>query len=181
MRGTAPQYRPASPGDAPAIAALHADNWRRGYRGNFRDAYLDADVQSERLTAWTVRLNRPSPGQYVCVATDGDRIVGFVCVFGAHDLRWGSFIDNLHVAADSQRRGTGAGLMRQAGVWLVSRFPEEPVYLFVWESNPARSLYERLGGRNAGLVVLDNPGGGAGRYVRYAWDRPDRLTAGHER
>ena len=49
-------------------------------------------------------------------------------------------------------------------------------YLLVWEFNPARALYERLGGRNVGIADVENPGGGIGRYVRYAWDRPQQLT-----
>lgn len=42
--------------DAPSIAALHADSWRRNYRGCYRDDYLDGDVDSERLQVWTERL-----------------------------------------------------------------------------------------------------------------------------
>jgi ribosomal protein S18 acetylase RimI-like enzyme len=174
--------RNATRADARGIAALHADNWRRSYRGNFRDAYLDGDVHGERLAAWTARLAERKPNQFVCVATlddetsRTDRIVGFVCAFGAHDRTWGSFIDNLHVDAALQGNGIGTGLMRQAAAWLVQRFPAERVYLLVWESNPARSLYERLGGRDAEVVSVENPGGGAGRYHRFVWDRPSILT-----
>ena len=35
------KYRAAGPDDAPAIATLHADSWRRHYRGAFADAFLD--------------------------------------------------------------------------------------------------------------------------------------------
>ncbi len=67
--------------------------------------------------------------------------------------------------------------MREAGIWLSARFPQEQAYLLVWESNPARRLYERLGGRNTGIVEMENPGGGVGRYFRYVWDRPHQLAA----
>ena len=170
------QYRPAMLEDAPEIAALHAENWRRGYRGNFRDEYLDGDVHADRLRAWTARLQQPADHQFVGVALERARIVGFVCAFGAHDRAWGSFIDNLHVEAGSQRHGIGSGLMRQAGAWLSSHFPEERVHLLVWESNPARTLYERLGGHDTGMIEVENPGGGSGRYVRYVWERPSLLT-----
>ena len=171
------QYRPANHGDASGVAALHAENWRRSYRGNFRDEYLDGDIFSERQSVWNARLRHPAPNQYVCVALSGLHIVGFVCAFGSHDREWGSFIDNLHVDTHSQRRGVGSVLMRQAGCWLSSMFPKERVYLLVWESNPARVLYERLGGHNTGIVEVENPGGGVGRYLRYVWDRPHQLTA----
>lgn len=169
-------YRAAVSGDAPSIAALHAESWRRIYRGNFRDEYLDGDVFSERGSAWTEQLAHPSPSQYVCVACDGSRVAGFVCAFGAHDAEWGSFVDNLHVDPAAHRRGIGSALMERAASWLVSEFPARGVYLFVWERNPARAFYERLGGRNAGIVELDNPGGGTGRYVRYVWDDARTLV-----
>jgi ribosomal protein S18 acetylase RimI-like enzyme len=172
------RYRPATHGDASGVAALHAENWRRAYRGNFRDEYLDGDVFSERQSAWNARLGHPQANQYVCVAVDGSRVVGFVCVFGAHDREWGSFVDNLHVDTREQRLGVGSALMREAGAWLSSMFPKDGVYLLVWEFNPARAFYERLGGRNSGIVEVENPGGGVGRYFRYVWARPHELAAG---
>lgn len=171
------EYRPASHADAPAVARLHAENWRRAYRGNFRDEYLDGDVFSERQRVWDARLGEPAPNQHVCVAVESARVVGFVCTFGSHDREWGSFIDNLHVQADLQRGGIGASLMRKAGAWLSTAFEDEPVYLFVWERNPARALYERLRGRSSGIVEKENPGGGVGRYFRIVWERPNQLAA----
>ena len=170
------EVRLANHADAPAIAALHAENWRRSYRGNFKDEYLDGDVFSERRSVWDARLGQPPANQYVCVAVQESRLAGFVCVYGAHDSEWGSFIDNLHVSHEAQRRGIGAALMGQAGTWLASRFPEHRVHLIVWEFNPAKALYERLGGRDTGLIEVENPGGGVGRYFRIVWDRPTRLA-----
>jgi len=169
-------YRSARPADAHAVATLHADNWRRAYRGNFRDEYLDGDVYSERQRVWEARLGQPPAHQFVLVAEAEGRILGFVCAFGAHDPEWGSFVDNLQVAEGARGRGIGTALMRRTGAWLASRFPDDPVHLLVWEKNPARALYERLGGRNTGLVEAENPGGGVGRYFRMAWDRPDGLV-----
>jgi len=168
-------YRPANSDDVSGVANLHAENWRRAYRGNFRDEYLDGDVFTERRSVWNARLRDPPANQYVCVAVHREDLVGFVCVFGSHDRERGSFIDNLHVDARSQGRGIGSMLMRQAGNWLTSWFPEERVYLLVWEFNRAQSLYARLGGRNAGIVEVENPGGGIGRYFRFVWERPNQL------
>jgi hypothetical protein len=36
------QLRTATSADAVAVAALHADSWRRHYRGVYRDEYLVA-------------------------------------------------------------------------------------------------------------------------------------------
>jgi GNAT superfamily N-acetyltransferase len=40
-------FRLAGPPDADAIAALHADSWRRHYRGAYSDAFLDGDVGAD--------------------------------------------------------------------------------------------------------------------------------------
>src|SRR5262249_26463470 len=39
---------------------------------------------------------RPVANQLVQLAVAGTDLVGFVCVYGAHDPQWGSLIDNLH-------------------------------------------------------------------------------------
>jgi GNAT superfamily N-acetyltransferase len=35
------RFRAAGPGDAQAVAGLHADSWRRHYRGAYADSFLD--------------------------------------------------------------------------------------------------------------------------------------------
>ena len=97
------EYRPATPTDAKAVAFLHAQSWRENYRGEFTDAFLDGDLPGERLIVWRGRLDQPSGNQLVQLAVDGGSLVGFVCVYGAHDLLYGSFIDNLHVATTAKR------------------------------------------------------------------------------
>ena len=42
------QYREATEHDADANGALHADSWRRYYRGAYLDSYLDGDILSVR-------------------------------------------------------------------------------------------------------------------------------------
>lgn len=172
------RYRPAEPSDAEAIASLHARSWRENYRGAFLDEYLDGDLPGERLSVWRARLDHPLENQFVQLAVEGARILGFVCTYGAHDPEWGSLVDNLHVAHDAKRAGIGSSLMRQAGAWLVPRYPDRGVYLFVLESNaPARRFYECLGGENAGTSVMETHGGARVRSCRYVWARPERLAA----
>src|SRR6266496_5428632 len=52
-------YREATAKDVEAIAALHADSWRRHYRGAYSDAFLDNEVFADRLQIWTDRLHQP--------------------------------------------------------------------------------------------------------------------------
>ena len=171
------EYRAATPRDADAIAGLHTRSWRESYRGVFPDAYLDGPLAAEHLQQWRERLERPPSNQLVQLAIEDAGLLGFVCVHAARDPRWGSLVDNLHVAAAAKRRGIGAALMRQAGEWLQARHPDAGVYLFVFEGNaPARRFYERLGGENAGVSTADAHAGDEVRSCRYVWPRPSALT-----
>ena len=171
-------YRAANPSDAEAIANLHARSWRENYRGSFHDAFLDGDLPGERLRVWSDRLDHPPGNQLVQLAVEGTTLAGFVCVYGAHDPRWGSLVDNLHVARAFKRNGIGAVLMGQAGAWLASRYPELAVYLLVLEANAsARDFYERIGGENAGVSTMETHGGALVRSCRYTWSRPALLSA----
>ena len=49
------RFRSACPGDAQAIAALHADRWQRHYRGAFPDAVPAHDAAGYLLPPWTAR------------------------------------------------------------------------------------------------------------------------------
>lgn len=50
------RFRTGGSGDAAAIAALHADSWRRHYRGIYSDFFLDGDLEQERRSVWSERL-----------------------------------------------------------------------------------------------------------------------------
>jgi ribosomal protein S18 acetylase RimI-like enzyme len=171
------EYRPATPSDAGAIAALHARSWRENYRGSFHDAFLDGNLPGERLLVWRERLDRPPGNQLVQLALEGGDLVGFVCAYGAHDPAFGSLVDNLHVVREAKGRGIGASLMRQTGAWLAHRYPEPEVHLWVLEVNVrARRFYERIGARNAGVSTMETHGGAVVRSCRYVWPRPELLA-----
>lgn len=171
-------YRRAQPGDAEAVAMLHARSWRENYRGALSDAFLDGDLPGERLGVWVERLRDPLPSQFVQLAVDGTSLRGFVCAYGAHDSQWGSFVDNLHVVAGSKRSGIGSSLMRQAGAWLSGHYPGLGVHLWVLEANStARHFYEQLGARNAGVFTTETHGGAMVRSCRYAWPDAESLSS----
>ena len=172
------EYRRARPSDAEPVAELHARSWRENYRGAFRDEFLDGDLIGERLRVWQDRLDRPAANQLVKLAWAGPELAGFVCAYGAQDPRWGSFIDNLHVATSFKRCGIGRTLMQQAGAWLASTWPEQGVHLLVLEVNlSARRFYERLAGHNAEVSTMETHGGAVVRSCRYVWVRPSLLSA----
>jgi hypothetical protein len=90
-------YREATAHDVEPIAALHAESWRRNYRGAYLDAFLDGDVFTDRLAVWSERLALPRSGQFTVVAELDGVVLGFAHTIFDRDPTWGAFLDNLHV------------------------------------------------------------------------------------
>src|SRR4029450_4979191 len=88
-------YREATARDVEGIAALHADSWRRHYRGAYSDAFLDSDVFSDRLRVWTERLNSADRSNECTIVaeTDGD-IVGLAHTILDTDPDWGALLEH---------------------------------------------------------------------------------------
>ena len=169
-RSECARVREATPADADAIADLHAASWRTTYRGAMRDAYLDGDVAAERRTVWHDRFAAPASNQHVIVAEASGRLVGFACVYGAADPRWGSELDNLHVRSGEQGQGVGADLLAAVARWTSTTYPDGALYLWVLDGNDgARRFYERHGGRDAEGDHWHAPDGSALAVRRYVW------------
>jgi len=168
--------RPARASDAEAIGQLHADSWRRHYRGAFSEAYLDGDIEADRNEVWTARLAAPSSSDVTLVAEHRDELLGFVHAIGDDDPQWGSLIDNLHVRYDQQRRGVGRLLMAAAGPAVAERSRHSGLYLWVLQQNTrAQDFYRALGGTCVEQAPCPPPGGQPGRLhghpfrLRFAW------------
>ena len=172
-------YRQAQPADAFSIALLHADSWRRTYRGLFSDDFLDHQADDDRLKTWNQRLGNNPANQLVYVAEDAGEIKGFACAYGNDHARWGSLIDNLHVASACKRQGVGSALMAHVFAWLAEHFPDYAVYLWVMQHNlPAIQFYEKLGETSAELFDKPNPvGGGSAPNYRYVWPEAKTLNS----
>ena len=176
------RFRHAEPTDAGPIAALHAESWRRHYRGAYSDTFLDGEVAAERLALWSEQLRARCPDQLTIVAEEAGSLVGFAHVVLDEDARWGALLANLHVAHTHQRQGIGSKLMALAARSAVEQRPASGLYLWVLEQNlPAQRFYEAQGGRRVGRDLVQAPGGGPGRLsgspakLRYAWSDPARL------
>ena len=172
-------FRLGGPGDADAVANLHADSWRRHYRGVLSDTYLDGDVVAERLAVWTDRLREPDPQCFTILAEDRGSLVGFAHAVFDNDPTWGALLDNLHVAHRDKRRGIGSRLMALTAEAVIRRPDSHGLYLWVLEKNlDAQAFYQACGGRCVGQAPVPPPGGTAGRLVgspaelRYAWPDP---------
>jgi ribosomal protein S18 acetylase RimI-like enzyme len=157
------------------VARLHADSWRRHYRGAYADSFLDGDVVADRLAVWSARLASPQ-GTVTLIAGEG---AGFAHVVLGHDPRWGALLDNLHVVRGQQRSGIGRSLMAHVGVAVGAH----PVYLWVLEQNVAgQAFYRALGGTVVERGKVPDPGGVPGRLngspncLRVAWPDASALA-----
>ena len=174
------RLRPATAGDVDDIAALHAENWRRSYRGALRDEYLDGDILPERLAVWRPRLSEPTATAATIVAVDdaSDALLGFAHTIADEDPAWGSLLDNLHVVPDRKREGIGRSLLRATAEWVEGTARAPVLHLWVLEANaPARRFYEVLGAADVGGDVWVPPGGGLAPRRRYAWTDLSPLRA----
>jgi ribosomal protein S18 acetylase RimI-like enzyme len=175
-------FRTAAAQDTQAIAGLHADSWRRHYRGAYSDAFLDGDVTGYLAAVWATRLASPAPQARTILAEADGVLVGIAHTKLGEDPSWGSLIDNLHVAHGLQRSGIGTRLMALAARAVLDWSPASGLYLWVLEQNvAAQSFYEARGGACVERAADPPPGGnpanlnGQPMMLRYAWQDPSRL------
>jgi GNAT superfamily N-acetyltransferase len=178
------RFRTACPGDAQAIAALHADSWQRHYRGAFSDAFLDHDAAGYLLPLWTARLATPDPQARTIVAERDGAVVGLAHMLLGQDATRGAFLDNLHVANGLKRQGIGTRLLALTAQAVLDCSPASGLYLWVLEQNSdARAFYTARGGVCVERLQVPPPGGDPARLngkpitLTYAWRDPSQLLA----
>ena len=172
------RYREATADDVEAIAQLHADSWRRNYRGAFRDAFLDGPVVGERRTVWAERLTSPASSRYT-VVVEQDEIARRL---RAHCLRRRSDVGcaRRQPACGPRSQAPRGGASPDGGVRPVGRRrrttractsgcssrtprPAPPSTTQSAEDAWARGCRSR-------------PGGGTAPAFRYAWPDPAALV-----
>jgi GNAT superfamily N-acetyltransferase len=179
----AAHIRTALPEDAQAIAALHAQSWRRAYRGILLDRFLDGPVFAHQLSLWHRRLAdaKSCARQLTWVVQEGRSIRGFACLIPDIDPTWGALLDNLHVAAEAHGRGFGRKLIGTAARWLQRRAAQSSMHLWVYERNlAARRFYERCGAALLGEQTEAAPDGRAVVVLRYGWSDVQLLAGDTE-
>jgi ribosomal protein S18 acetylase RimI-like enzyme len=182
MQATRIEIARAHGDDAPAIAELHAESWRRHYRDAYSDFYLDGDVGAERLAVWTKRLALIEGATCTLIARQDGEIVGFVHARLDADPVWGTLIDNLHVTSELHRGGIGSRLLGEAAQWVIEQQTGQGIYLWVLEQNrSAQAFYLSRGGRICTREPVSPPGGdtrnlnGAPAKLLVAWSDPRAL------
>lgn len=157
--------RPAVVGDVASIASLHAESWRRFYRGAYADAYLDGDLYTDRLAVWQQRFERADERARTLVAEgEGGDVIAFMHAILHEDPRWGALVDNLHVSPGHHRRGIGTSMLADA--LRLSRESGTGLYLWVQEQNAAaQAFYLAQGAVVCERTPISPPGGVRSRLV----------------
>ncbi len=170
------KYRYAAPSDASRIAAIHAASWRRHYRGDYSDSFLDHDVVPDRLAVWTERMRNKPPNECTLVAESEGEMIGFCHTILDHNPTWGALLENLHVVSTWKRRSVGRQLMARLADLVLERTPAQGLYLWVLQQNAAaQAFYAANGGRRAERDMVTPPGGitdrlnGKPSKLRYVW------------
>ena len=179
---TSLQFRQAGPDDAEQVAWLHADSWRRHYRGAYADSFLDGDIDTERRDVWSARLAVPTPTATILAEYDG-QLVGFVHVLFDHDPTWGSLVDNLHVHHSQRRTGIGTQLMAHASRAVTDQATGNAMYLWVLQQNTAaQHFYYASGATCVETSTVPPPGGdparlnGSPKCLRMTWPDASQLS-----
>ncbi|OEF24273.1 GNAT family N-acetyltransferase [Vibrio rumoiensis] len=162
--------------DYSKIAQLHTHNWQQAYQGILDDQYLEDRLSVEHQAIWQTRLTQPPLNQGVILLEEGDKLCGFVCLYGNHSFEHGTMIDNLHVADGYRGKGLGKKLMSEAAKWATKHFADVGMYLEVLTKNEsAKAFYDSINGIDAGEVTWKAPCGSHIACHTMTWASPSAL------
>lgn len=148
------EVRAVVPEDAAAVADAHVAAWRKGYRGVFPDAYLDADeFEKSRHDRWVQRLadGPPDNGNVlntILVAELGGRVVGFGHVgdeFVESGPRSGQGeVYGFYLHPDAWGSGAAIVLMAACEAAMAAHF-DRAVLWTLFDTPRSRRFYEKAG------------------------------------
>jgi L-amino acid N-acyltransferase YncA len=158
--------RPATISDAAAIAHVHVESWQTTYAGIMPDAYLASLDETLRARLWSEWLTAEA---LVLVAELNGRVVGFAHAGPSRQpiQSCDAELYSIYLLQDTQKRGTGAALLRAMAAALLQR---NFVSMAVWvlEQNRSRNFYKRMGAKLVMSQVIE-VGGAKLMEVAYAW------------
>jgi ribosomal protein S18 acetylase RimI-like enzyme len=170
--------------DVANVARIHADSWRRHYRGAYSDRYLDGDLDLDRSKVWSERITHSGDRRFTLVAEHRQSLIGFAHAVLDADPLWGSLVDNLHVRRQEQGRGVGTRLLAETARLVLERRPRSAMHLWVLAQNTAAQAFYRarggvLGDREFAQPPRGDPLNLAGRplRMRVAWRDPSALLS----
>jgi ribosomal protein S18 acetylase RimI-like enzyme len=142
--------RPAVPGDAAAIAAMHVATWRDAYAGLMPGEILDGLDVGQRAQTWRGILAAPPDGVFVLVLERHGEVQGFVSGGPHREGGVGGEVFAIYVDPLGQGLGGGRLLLRAACRHLAGAgFAEASLWVLA-TNRAARGFYESQGWRPDG-------------------------------
>lgn len=161
--------RPASPGDAPAIASVRVDAWRTTYRGIIPGAYLDGMTVEASTALWDRVLGaQDNRVASVFVAGHDGAVVGFAAGNLLREPKHGADaeLSAVYLRLEFRRAGLGRRLVAEVARAMQARGAHALVVWVIAANKAARAFYEALGGE----LAIEQP---------FQWDGMDLLEAGY--
>lgn len=166
--------------DAAGIARVQVSSWQTTYRGIVSDDFLQQMDVVEFTGRWEQRLNGENQHISIYVAeTEAGEIVGFISG-GPERSRETEFDGELYAIytlQERQQRGLGTRLVQALAERMVQQGFRSMICWALTENGPARTFYEKLGGRTISEKKIDI-GGRLLDEVSYGWDDLRKLVSG---
>lgn len=175
-----PDIRPATGGDAAAIAAVHATAWRETYAALLPAPLRDGPPEAERARRW-LRLLAASDGRLteVFAVRQDSAIVGFCAIAPQRAAplaaqEWAGEVTALYLLGHAQRKGLGRMLLATAAHRMLDCGVSRASVWVLSANQPARRFYEATGGTAiAGRREMRAEGGLD--ETAYGWEDLERL------
>jgi ribosomal protein S18 acetylase RimI-like enzyme len=140
------QIRQAKIEDCRAIAQVQVDSYRTAYANIFPPAYLAHFTYEEQKQDWRDWMDMPQKEMLFIAESASGEIVGYALGRILDNHAYASDLVALHVQCANQHQGIGRQLIAATADELRQRGCAS-LMLQTLAQNPARALYEKLGGQ----------------------------------
>ena len=147
-------YRPATVGDAPAIARTEVRSKRESIPGLESEQSMNYDWSFERWSGYIAGTRHPqlaAKQRMIYVACDGEDVVGYI---GCHHTNgskdwWlaSSELQQIYILKSYQRQGIGTKLFKTIVCWL-RETGINSLGVGYHAANPYRAFYDKMGGES---------------------------------
>ena len=143
-------YREANIEDAPLVAKVHVESWRKSFAGIVPQEFLDNLTVEKREQAFRQRLGEPNYKMFVA-ETAKNGIVGFADFGKAREsnFEFEAELYAIYLLHEFQQKGIGANLFRLCQKQMIAD-KINSMYLMALEISPYKSFYEKMGGQIVG-------------------------------
>lgn len=151
--------------DAFQIAQVHVQSWRETYQNIVKEEILEQLDVDHKMSIWQIIVK--DPDQTVLVYEEQDRIFGFADFYFTPNSEIGE-LKAIYLLKQIQGKGIGSLFMKQ-GFELFKRKGYKHIKVEVFDQNPSRYFYEKLGAFCVSEERADDYGEGL-KVLNYQWN-----------